>query len=307
MKTGMKKGPPGREDFGEFWLPERPFATDDLGPMRTMTREQALLKRNIQANRSSLMNLLLVDIDDGMGGVRALEYTHGFSPAWVAEGRNGHAHAAWRIKQPVATTQAARHRPRYYAITAQEALRRKTGGDPDYKAFMTKNPLSEDWDVHWGTREGLEGYTLNQMESYLRDAGFWPEKGWYRKDPPASAVGRNCAVFDETRQWAYQNFHKFIPDLKRFGEVVENYALSANLMMYENNPLPTAEVLGVARSITRWIGKQAMWRNGKGAADEWFHQKKSRQGRAGATARWGDPAARDERVRQLIERYGNDA
>lgn len=306
MTPSMKKGHSGRKVFGEAYLPERPHAADQLGPMRTMTKQQALTKRNIQVNATRTANLLTVDIDDRLGGIRALEDSHGLSPMWVAEGVNGHAHAAWRIQTPVITV-GARQQPVYYARDAQEGLRRKCGGDPGYTGYMTKNPLSEDWDVIWGTEKGLEGYTLNELQSWLEDAGFWPENGWHRKEPPATSLGRNCTIFDETRKWAYRECKKHAPDLLRFGEVVENYALSVNMMMYEDNPLSTAEVLGIARSITRWIAKRPMWTGRYEELPKDYREMKGRQGRAGMASRWGDPAARDARVRQLIEGYGNDA
>lgn len=286
MIQEMKKGHSGRKVFGEAYLPERPHAADELGPMWTMPKQQALTKRNIQVNATRLTNLLTVDVDEVDSVYRILEGSHGMSPMWVAEGPNGHAHAAWRIKTPVITIGAHPH-PVEYARDAQEGFRRKGDGDPGYRGYMTKNPLSEDWHVMWGTPEGLEGYTLNQMESYLRDAGFWPEKGWHRKEPPATALGRNCAIFDVTRKWAYHECHKHIPDASRFGEVVENYALSANLEMFEDNPLSTAEVLGIARSITRWILKQPMWTGRYHELSPQYREMKSRQGKAGASKRWG--------------------
>lgn len=270
-----------------------------------MSREQALTKRNIQVNATRLTNLLTVDVDEVDSVYRILEHAHGMSPMWVAESPNGHAHAAWHIKAPVITVGGRRH-PVDYARDAQEGFRRKCGGDPGYNAYMTKNPLSEDWHVRWGTDEGLEGYTLKQMESYLRDAGFWPESGWHRKKPPATTLGRNCAIFDETRRWAYQQCKKHKGDASRFGEVVENYALEANLAMYGDNPLSTAEVLGIARSITRWIVKQPMWTGRYHELPKAYREAKSRQGKAGMASRWGDHTAnQDSLINDLIERHGH--
>ena len=253
----------------QMWLPLWPLASDDLrqGIYRE-SRSKALRRRYIEANPQALSNLLVVDIDHPDALMRAVWDRHSWLPHAVVENpTNGHAHAVWALSEPVTRTEYAKRKPLAYATAITEGLRRSVDGDKGYSGLMTKNPEHQSWEAHWVTDEL---YALPQLEHHLAEWGFLPPPSWKktrRRNPVG--LGRNCALFETARTWAYREIrnHWGDPDGLGIAISVEAHRLNAGF----SEPLPSSEVNGIARSIHRWIITQSrMWADGPAVYEATF-------------------------------------
>ena len=270
------------DQWEQLWLPLWPLASDDLrqGVYRT-SREAALGKRYIEANPAAISNLLVVDIDHDDAALRAVWGGRGRMPNAVVENPvNGHAHAVWALAEPFTRTEYARRKPLAFAAAVTEGLRRRVGGDAGYSGLITKNPEHQSWRAEWWTDEL---YSLGQLAEALGD--HMPPPGWSktrRKNPVG--LGRNCAIFETARRWAYREVRNHWGDPEGLGLAVLGEAHLLNAGYRE--PLPDPEVRAIAGSITRWITtKSRMWRDGAVAYEATFTAIQSARGRRSVESR----------------------
>ncbi|TVK90664.1 hypothetical protein AYI72_22355 [Shewanella algae] len=271
--------PEGR--FEQLWLPLWPLASDDLreGIYRT-SRKNALDKRYVEANPDALSNLLVVDIDQEDALLRSLWDREDWRPNAVVENPlNGHAHAVWALAEPFTRTEYAKRKPLAYAAAVTEGLRRSVDGDSGYSGLITKNPEHTAWDSHWITDKL---YTLDELRFWLEETGFMPPASW-RKTRRFSPVGlgRNCALFESARTWAYREVRKHFGDADGLGRAIQTTAQALNQELFDE-PLPVAEVDCIARSIHKWIiTKSRMWTDGAAVYDATFTAMQSARGKKG--------------------------
>mgnify|MGYP005816278091 CR=1 FL=1 len=281
---------PSSGQWEQLWLPLWPYASDELwrGIYRT-GRSEALARRYIQANPDVVSNLLVVDIDHPDAFLRAVNARSGWTPNAVVENRaNGHAHAAWALSEPVTRTEYARRKPLAYAAAVVEGLRRSVDGDKAYSGLMTKNPTHADWDATWLT-DRL--YSLPELEDRLRDAGNMPPPGWTRtRRANPVGLGRNCAIFESTRHWAYRRVRD-CPDRTPASVEYLRRLIAAevhNLNAGYTEPLPDSEATAIAASIHRWITtKSRMWADGATTYEATLIAIQSARGRKSGQARRG--------------------
>lgn len=292
--------PDGR--FEQLWLPLWPLASDELrnGIYRT-SRENAIGKRYIEANPDAVSNLLVVDIDHSDALVRTLWERNDWRPNAVVENpSNGHAHAVWALQAPFARTEYARRKPLAYAAAVTEGLRRSVDGDRGYSGLITKNPEHEHWDSHWVT-DHL--YSLDELAFWLDETGFMPPKSWKRtrrKNPVG--LGRNCALFESARTWAYREIRNHWGNPHGLGRAIQVEAQALNVAQF-SDPLPTNEVDHIARSIHKWIiTKSRMWADGPAVYEANFTLIQSARGKKGgkksAEKRWGNSSP--SRIEEFI-------
>ena len=270
-----------RVQWEQLWLPLWPLASDDLREgIYRMSRESALGKRYIEANPKAISNLLVVDIDHDDAALRAVWGSHGMVPNAIVENpANGHAHAVWALASPFTRTEYARRKPLAFAAAVVEGLRRRVDGDKGYSGLITKNPEHEDWRAEWWTDEL---YSLGQLAEALGD--HMPPPGWKRtrrKEPVG--LGRNCAIFETARTWAYREIrnHWGNPDGLSLAILTEVHLLNAGYP----EPLPDGEARAIANSISRWITtKSRMWTNGPEAYEANFRKIQAARGRKGGLA-----------------------
>lgn len=248
--------------LSEMWLPRRPLATDNPSEgVYRMSRDQALTKRLIEANPQSLSNLLCVDIDTPDAALRALsaQGSHPMPSLIVENGKNGHAHAVWWLREPVTRTEFGSLKAIKYAESVTEGLRRAVNGDNGYSGLLVKNPAHADWRPHWLHRSPR---SLVELDNGLRPYGNMPPARWRRnKGYAAAGLGRNCALFDDVRRWAYREVRKYFGEPDQLAAAVLDYAVLLNAEFSE--PLPLSEVRAIAASIHRWIvTKSDLWRDG---------------------------------------------
>lgn len=283
--------------FADWWLPTRPYAASrdlSLG-VQQMSREKALTMPHVQTNAPSMVNTITIDVDHDDSVFRALHDRKGWRPSWVAENPvNGHAHVAYVIHEPVTTTEFSRRKPLYFLNDVGEGLRRSLDGDVGYSGFMTKSPVHEDWKTYWGPEEA---YELGELAEFLRESGFMPPFGWHKriKHEPVG-LGRNCTLFETVRQWAYPEINNHWGDPEGLANAIEVAALQMNVDLFTDNPLPSPEVMQIARSVSRWIvRKSKMWRDGQAASDARFSARQSKRGTKGGL-RSGEARRKEKEV-----------
>lgn len=237
------------------WHPERTvWAGDVKDGMKRMYGADALGRRFIQANPKAMVAALVVDIDrpgavmDALG--RPREHP---DPSWVVETPRG-AHVGWWLADPVTRTDAAHEKPLRYLARIQEGLIRSLGADPAYGGFITRNPVWPDLgpgEVLWGTAHSYELHELRtpSMPSQL------PRK----LETTRSDLGRNCALFEHGRVEAYRMYREMnYPGADALYRPTISHLTSLNSQLPESagGPLPTNEVLGIARSISSWTARR---------------------------------------------------
>jgi hypothetical protein len=234
-------------DFYEK-LPHKPYCSDDLGhgviirPKRT-----AIQKPYIQHNPPCLVSSLVFDIDR-QDAYFAWSDANLPTPTWIAKNRqNGHAHVGYMLATPVCTTHQARQNVIQYLAKIEQAYSLALGADQGYTGLITKNPCHEAWENH---TFGVEHYyELN----YLADFVELQELKTDLRE--VSGLGRNCAMFDTVRFWAYKAIRANLSGgFDMWHTKVLEQAKNANDAFIQ--PLPYSEVKATANSIARWV-----WRN----------------------------------------------
>lgn len=268
------------ETWDQMWLPLWPLASDDLrtGIYRT-ARKDARGRRYIEANPQALSNLLVVDVDHEDALMRALWDRREWLPNAVVENpANGHAHAVWALAEPVTRTEYAQRKPLAFAAAVTEGLRRSVDGDAAYSGLITKNPEHADWHACW-TSDRL--YSLGELAEHLDAAGFMPAPSWRRarrRNPVG--LGRNCAIFETARHWAYREIRHHWGDSAGLRAAILAHVHELNAEFSE--PLPANEARDIAHSIHRWITTTSrMWADGPAVYEATFSTIQAARGRKG--------------------------
>lgn len=276
-----------------MWLPKRPHATDSFerGVWRH-DRASAMGRRIVEANPPALRNILTVDLDHDDSLFRAAEVAHPRPNLIIENPVNGHAHAAWVLGAPVATTDVAKAGPLRYVAAVSEGLRRKVGGDPGYTGLLMKNPLHSGWNAQPVRMDHL--YTLAELDRELGKS--MPGRYWYRQRPAIerAGLGRNCTLFEVARRWAYRQVRHLAPDQAAFERAVLDYVEVRNMEF--GVPLPASEVRAIGRSITRWVLRSDNWNRTAEERDAYLSELQAHRGRLSAQARRDRNADRDENI-----------
>jgi hypothetical protein len=187
------------------------------------------------------------------------------APYWTSKNpENGHAHIAYRLKVPFCTSDIAHSEPIRYAAAIQSAMTERLKADRGFAGLLTKNPLHSHWQNEFWTEYE---YTLDELADYL------DLKGHPLRGSETSGLGRNCELFDNTRQWAYRAIREFwAPNYKRkWNAAVYDKVESTNSQF--NVPLPVSEVKAIAKSIANWTYREF--------TPEKFRQSQAKKGAKG--------------------------
>ncbi|RFT42096.1 replication initiation protein, partial [Cutibacterium avidum] len=179
--------------------------------------------------------------------------------------------------------------------------RRSVDGDAGYSGLITKNPEHPAWDTHWITNHL---YSLGELDAGLSDVGLMPPPSWRRtrrKNP--AGLGRNCAIFETARVWAYQEArrirlrheHPTPRDAADLGYAIAAHVTALNADYTE--PLPDSEAACIARSITGWITTESrLWIQSSTATQTTFLTIQAARGRKGGATR---RRIRDKKLEKL--------
>jgi len=269
--------------------PRRPLCTDDLAAgLRHCSLATALTKPYIQANPPHLRVWLIHDIDRP-GAACAWEDADLPPPAWTAVNRaNGHAHSAWGLRAPVLVDGiGAREAPLRYLVAIESMMRAKLQADAGFAGLITKNPAHPLWLTLRGPRTV---YDLAELAEWLPGI----EKHRPKRRAEAQGVGRNVALFDELRRWAYRAIRPYwgggLQGWNAWLSSCNHRALVMNADLFGSRLLEGKEVWHVARSVAKWT-----WRH---TTAEGFSAWQARQG-AKAGVRSGEvrrQASEDKRA-----------
>lgn len=238
-----------RELFDPVLWPKRPYCTDDFAAgLRIRSLAQALQYSYIQPNPPHLRVWLVFDVDRPAGAF-AWEDAGLPPPSWTSTNQqNGHAHLVYGLSAPVLVSGlGARDAPMRYLCAIEAMMGARLQADMGYSGLITKNPQHPLWMLQRGPRLA---YDLGELAEYL------PGLEKYRPTRKAQEVGlgRNVALFDAVRKWAYTRVREF----KGGGLAAWNQwlALTNTTALVRNadfaNPLDGREVWHVAKSVATW-------------------------------------------------------
>lgn len=224
-------------------LPRKPYHTDELTTGLSIADvSRALGARYIQPNGPTHRHWIVFDVDQPAA---TLSWDDVGAPApniTVTNRANGHAHLIYGLETPIRTAPDGNVAPLRYAAAIEAALREKLGADLGYSGLICKNPLHTHWLVQvWEPHS----YDLGWLSDYL---DLSPYNG--RKQLPAYGLGRNCTLFEKTRQWAYKAIRQGWPGYETWLAAVVERAIGYNIQFEQ--PLPVNEVRHTAKSIAKW-------------------------------------------------------
>jgi DNA-binding transcriptional regulator YiaG len=253
-------------------LPNKPYCTNALDAgLIIRQKKTAIQMPYIQHNPPSFISSLVFDVDTPDAYFSWFDANLP-TPSWISKNRlNGHAHVGYLLATPVCTTHNAKQKIIEYTAKIQQAYSLALGADHGYSGLITKNPCNNTWENHIFDVQAYElGYLadfveLQELKTDLREV---------------SGLGRNCAMFDTVRFWAYKAIrtHLSVGFDRWHAEVLEQ-AKSANEAFIQ--PLPYSEVKATAKSIARWV-----WRN-HAKAHAKFIDRQAEKGRKGDSSHGG--------------------
>lgn len=254
--------------------PRRPYCTDDLANgLRIRSLAKALTHPYIQANPPNLRVWALFDIDRPAAAL-AWEDADLPPPTWTAINRqNGHAHSAWGLEVPVLVDGlGARDAPLRYLCAVESLMAERLQADPGFGGLITKNPAHPLW---WTLRGPRLSYSLGELAEWLPGLEKHRPK---RRAPDQIGLGRNVALFDRVRHWAYRAIRPYwgtgLQGWNAWLSLCNSRALTYNADFL--TPLHGREVWHLARSVAKWT-----WRN---TTAEGFSAWQAAQGRKAGIA-----------------------
>jgi len=268
--------------FPEVWLHERPRVTHTKGtPTYRVSRADAFGFEYIEPNVTGQIQSLIITDRDKPDADRIAEVLGLPAPSWVAI--NPHTttgHIVYALKDPVTLTDAARRPPVNLLARVEHGLAVVLDGDPGYTGGLTKNPTHFMHPTLWGPEEAR--YGLRELASALDDLKALPRAGNARRNVHRSAVGRNVALFDDTRAWAYKAVRRFWgAPIREWKQAVTLQAIRVNNDRIGNDfstgPLSLPEVGHLATSVAGWV-----WTN---FTPEAFSARQAQLGRRRAAQR----------------------
>lgn len=182
-------------------------------------------------------------------------------PNFIVQNRdNGRFHVYYLI-HGVSIGQGCRTQPQAYYRAIYRALVEAWEGDENYTQGLSKNPLSDQFQLIYYHEKKQ---SLYELHDYLPDVLPFPDhssvedKGSLCRVPNIQGI-RNSTLFDEVRMYAYKAkgcFKDYNPFLGHIKQVALRIApISADFKR--------AEVLQTARSIARWVWINYTGKTGK--------------------------------------------
>lgn len=254
--------------------PKKPYCTNNLSAgLRIRPLKQAVTMTHIQCNRPHQCAWVIFDIDrpDAENAWRVAGL---LEPTWIAVNpANGHAHAAYGLRVPVMTGGlGARDAPMRYLASIESMMCDKLTADIGYAGTITKNPTHSDWRVLRGPRLT---YDMSELAANLPGIEKYRPK---RRVVDLVGVGRNVALFDRLRKWAYPSIRPFwgggLKGWNGWLSMCNSRALVMNCDFAQ--PLGGKEIWHLARSVAKWT-----WQH---TTQTGFSDWQAAQGRKGGKA-----------------------
>ena len=175
-----------------------------------------------------------------------------------------------------------------YLVAIESFMREKLEADAGFAGLITKNPAHPLWLTLRGPRTV---YDLAELAEWLPGL----EKHRPKRRAEAQGVGRNVALFDQLRLWAYKAIRKHwgggLQAWNGWMSECNTRALVMNADLFGGRLLEGKEVGHVARSVAKWT-----WRH---TTPEGFSEWRSAQGRRGGLKGGLKGGVRSGEVRRL--------
>ena len=291
----------------EVWTHQRPRVTDRKGsPTWRTSPAEALTMPYIEPNITGILVSQVIIDRDLPDSDRIAERLGLLPPSSVSI--NAHTttgHIRYGLKDHVPLTDAARRPPVNFLARVEHGLVTILDGDPGYTGTLTKNPFHPQHPTLWGPLEAL--YGLRELAANLDELGALPDARNPRKNVSRSAVGRNVALFDDTRQWAYKAVERFWgAPASEWSRAVLHQAHTYNETRiacdFSAGPLPIAEVGHLATSVAGWVwSKFTPERRAQIIANTHTSELQAKRGRASGAARKLLADARSQQLLDLLE------
>lgn len=232
------------------YLPTKPYCSSDKTASLIRTQAYALKETYIQLNPPHLCAWLIFDVDEPFNGEYAWEKHNLPVPNYFALSEESTYHLAYAIK-PVFTTVNARRKPLAYLAAIERTYEKLLGSDDGFARLVTKNPLHPFWRV---TVLHNHEYDLAELHDGCREL----EKKESAKEVNLenfTGFGRNVALFDVLRYYAYSIVHNY-ESYNPYHSQLEYKVEELNRKFPNDHGLGFNEIMGIAKSVAKWT-----WRN----------------------------------------------
>ena len=236
------------EFFGDgACLPHRPRATDNpRDGTKVVSWDRAQNLRHVELNSPTHFGWLVFDCD------------HHDYELWQAAGlpqpsfitvnpQSGNHHVVYRLTSPVCRSSRARARPLTFFYAVYEGIREALKADACYTRGLTQNPVHSAWLVKRPIT--MPEYRLAELAATVdlgKASASNGARARMRRETNLGEVevgGRNQALFDEIRAWAYRN-QNHLENMLEFAE-------RSNEQLAQ--PLGFSEVKAIVGSIQRYL------------------------------------------------------
>lgn len=209
-------------------------------------------RRHIQPNAHRRVTWLCFDVDRP-GAAHDWNDRSLPPPTFTIENpRNGHAHLAYALTNPIPRSDISRIKPLQYMAAVSEGIRVQMGADLGYSGGLLKTPGHPDW----RTASYAGTYSLSELADWVtpvspRDLLKAARDGEY------AGLGRNCLLFELLRTFAYSAWRRTWQEgFEVFRAEVEVKAIELATENSPRDPLPTNEARAIARSVARWVWRR---------------------------------------------------
>src|SRR5271165_321484 len=240
-------------------------------------RDLALNYPHIQPNKPMCKVWLVFDLDR-RGGEHAHERASLPPPNLIMmKPANGFSHLGYGLRVPVTYYERSRRTSIDFLADIERGMVRRLDADKAFAGHLIKNPLSESW-ITSHPRDEL--YFLGELAACLDKRAMKP----WAKGELETGLGRNVALFNELRQFAYREVRSFKgsgASLRDFRARLESKAAGLNVASGFVAPLAVSEVNGIAQSVSKWT-----WRHFNEERFQRFSELQSWRGTRGNAKRW---------------------
>ena len=137
-------------------LPNRPYCSNSKGFQQIRGKAIAVLQKYIQHNQPTKKRWLVFDYDKRGGVLEHIQQESLPAPNLIASNpANQHAHLFYMLNSPVCDSVNARRHPLDMLAKIQHVLTERLGADAGYAGHISKNVLSDAWEVKRSKRQAM--------------------------------------------------------------------------------------------------------------------------------------------------------
>ena len=165
------------------------------GPIYRVPAEAAWQYPEIELRTPLSCPVLLFDCDRGANNPLAAAWAEVLPfPSWICwRSETQTCHAAYCLRRPVLTHEAALPVPQQALARISEYFTQELRADPGYTGVLTHNPVHPRWHTDWGHQGG---YSLAELGQFIPPGYRMP-----RLDKRLSIEGRNTGLFRAGMKW----------------------------------------------------------------------------------------------------------